>query len=661
MTDLPDELYLLIFEFCDPLDLASPLQLVNRNWFRLIRSKEGRLLWCRMVLHNWKMHSHPALQEMCQEEKSILGTEFCDKIAEERVLQRVIREIIGTESEEAFFRMSKYSLTNFSHESFSYEKCENHWLHMFMERYLKDVKVEKLIMRLQDDVHTDHTALESLQLCIDMGLDVYEKLRNMSQMDDFDATESLTVKYYAQQALRKLHLGVVKMEMSKHIDALDQDDSNATLLRGLELICMSRNYLFDNVHQVEQPLRELELALKERLRARNLLDDPSSDLRESLSIVNQVLFDQFRFQGNVNDYYHPDNCFLDTTLATKKGIPITLSMIYILICQRVGIRAHPIAVPGHFLVATDPIGFSGHRLYIDPFAGGAIMTRQECIHKLQDMNIDTTDEQAIHTYLEPVPRGTDVYLRMLNNIMSFSRRHEAGNDYVVTMACDLALVVHPMHHTARIALAQLDLHSGNIESARQHIDFLRTNSQALVREYGQHVISHMLDAFESNIVEAERKRRSHMKRPEQRPRGGADTTRIKYYVGQTMTHRQYGYQGVIRGWEPRCNMSEEWIRQMGVDNLTQGRSQPFYQVLVHSEHGSRQETFVAQENISIMDRTMSKRLLHSEIGKYFTRYDTQYGVYVPNETMRWKYPHDAAYVDNVLTGEHSLLCPINED
>ena len=54
---------------------------------------------------------------------------------------------------------------------------------------------------------------------------------------------------------------------------------------------------------------------------------------------------------------------------------------------------------------------------------------------------------------------------------------------------------------------------------------------------------------------------------------------VKYRVGQVFRHRRRQYLAVIYGWDPYCKMQEEWIAMNQVDRLSQGRSQPFYNVL----------------------------------------------------------------------------------
>ena len=93
--------------------------------------------------------------------------------------------------------------------------------------------------------------------------------------------------------------------------------------------------------------------------------------------------------------YHPDNSCLNRVLETKRGIPITLSVIYIEIARRLAAnQSHGVGLPFHFLVRYDE---SGYTAIIDPFHGGAILDEAQCCQLLQVEAID-------RTLFEPVDR-----------------------------------------------------------------------------------------------------------------------------------------------------------------------------------------------------------------------------------------------------------------
>ena len=89
--------------------------------------------------------------------------------------------------------------------------------------------------------------------------------------------------------------------------------------------------------------------------------------------LGRFFVDVMGFRGNANNYYHPDNSYLNRVLDSKTGIPITLSLLFIEVGRRAGIRLSGIGMPGHFLV-----GLDGTDLFFDPFNGGDALSVEDC-------------------------------------------------------------------------------------------------------------------------------------------------------------------------------------------------------------------------------------------------------------------------------------------
>ena len=87
-----------------------------------------------------------------------------------------------------------------------------------------------------------------------------------------------------------------------------------------------------------------------------------------ISILNEYMFDTLGFSGNDDDFYNPDNNFLNIVIDKKVGIPITLSTIYIELARYIGLDLRPLGFPSHFLVKHT------EEMIIDPFGGGRVLT-----------------------------------------------------------------------------------------------------------------------------------------------------------------------------------------------------------------------------------------------------------------------------------------------
>ncbi|HSB62457.1 MAG TPA: transglutaminase-like domain-containing protein [Vicinamibacteria bacterium] len=134
------------------------------------------------------------------------------------------------------------------------------------------------------------------------------------------------------------------------------------------------------------------------------------DVEATAAALNRLLFEEEQFRGNDQDYYDPRNSFLNEVLARHLGIPITLSVVYLEVATRAGVRGCGIGFPGHFLVRLER---QGDTRLLDPFHGGRRLTEAECQLLLQRLHGDTARLDPRH--LQPVtPR--QILVRMLNNL-----------------------------------------------------------------------------------------------------------------------------------------------------------------------------------------------------------------------------------------------------
>jgi regulator of sirC expression with transglutaminase-like and TPR domain len=108
----------------------------------------------------------------------------------------------------------------------------------------------------------------------------------------------------------------------------------------------------------------------------------TTDSGAQIAGLNHYLFEIQGFSGNQDDYYNPQNSYLNDVLERKLGIPITLSIVYIEVGRRLGLSLFGVGFPGHFLVK-----HKGEYLetFIDPFEGGQILTETALADKLEKL------------------------------------------------------------------------------------------------------------------------------------------------------------------------------------------------------------------------------------------------------------------------------------
>ncbi len=147
--------------------------------------------------------------------------------------------------------------------------------------------------------------------------------------------------------------------------------------------------------------------LGERVRARAPARDRAAT---TLSALRLVLVEEEGFRGNERDYHDPRNSFLNEVLERKVGIPITLSVVWMEVARRAGLRLDGVGFPGHFLVKYVSAG--GTELFIDAFNKGEILSADECVARYRAR---TGGRDLDRQYLEAVgPR--QILARMLHNL-----------------------------------------------------------------------------------------------------------------------------------------------------------------------------------------------------------------------------------------------------
>ena len=155
---------------------------------------------------------------------------------------------------------------------------------------------------------------------------------------------------------------------------------------------------------VHSYLAELD-AFASQIALREIAETAPADLARAIA---HYLFDQVGLHGNTGEYYSPENSYLNRVLETRTGIPITLSLIFLEVARRLGLRCSGVGLPGHFIVGLDDTGE-----YLDPFNAGTMLSAEDCRNLVQNMSggrLEWTD-QVLAPYTK-----RDVLFRILNNL-----------------------------------------------------------------------------------------------------------------------------------------------------------------------------------------------------------------------------------------------------
>ncbi|MFT3812232.1 MAG: tetratricopeptide repeat protein [Acidovorax sp.] len=171
---------------------------------------------------------------------------------------------------------------------------------------------------------------------------------------------------------------------------------------------------------VQQLLGDVDQLIA-RLRRRLPADAPAL---HRLRMLNQFFYAELGFAGNLNNYYDPDNSYLNAVLRTRRGIPISLAVVWMEVAQGVGLHVRGVAFPGHFLVkALLPKG----QVVLDPMTGQSL-SREELAERLEPYQrrsgLVGEYELPLGLYLQAAaPR--DILARMLRNLKEI---HQSQHD-----------------------------------------------------------------------------------------------------------------------------------------------------------------------------------------------------------------------------------------
>ncbi len=193
---------------------------------------------------------------------------------------------------------------------------------------------------------------------------------------------------------------------------------------------------------------------------------PEADPMRKLSVLNQFFYTDLGFSGNANNFYAPENSYVNEVLQTRRGIPISIAVIWLELAQALELQAEGISFPGHFLVkVTLPEGsvvldpLTGDSLGLDNLAERLAPFRQH-LGEVNDM------EAPLGLYLQPAP-PRDILTRMLRNLKEIFNSQEDWQRLIKVQ--DRLLVLHPdaLNEKRDRGLALIEL--GEIKAARDDL------------------------------------------------------------------------------------------------------------------------------------------------------------------------------------------------
>jgi regulator of sirC expression with transglutaminase-like and TPR domain len=278
-----------------------------------------------------------------------------------------------------------------------------------------------------------------------------------------DVTASMTVlreraKLLEQQAaqLRDLAAAVhQKRVQAELVKALQPKEEEIDLFYAALLVAKLDNDELDvEVYrkEVERMVRDINAGLPK-----------NADEKAKLTALNKYLFTERGFHGSRGDYYNRANSYLNEVIDDREGLPITLSVLYMEVARRVGLKVVGIGLPGHFVVQYLPA--KGEAQLLDVYEGGSVLSQAEAQQRVRDI----TGQPLKKEHLAAVTKKA-ILVRMLQNLINITRAE--GDVKGVLRYLDTILALTPEAADERLLRAAGRFQLGNRQGALEDVEWL---------------------------------------------------------------------------------------------------------------------------------------------------------------------------------------------
>ncbi len=270
------------------------------------------------------------------------------------------------------------------------------------EARLKDTEIKALISLLDDtDKEVYHHIEERL---LSLGREAIPVLED-AWSSAFDAV----LQQRIETIVHKIQLDSLREDLKIWLHT--QSDN---LLAGAILVARYQYPDLDdqNIYETLNKLkRDIWLEINENMTA-----------LEQVNVINHILFARHGFSGNTSNYHAPKNSFINSVLETKKGNPLSLGIIYMLLCEQLGLPVSGVNLPEHFVLAyldrkaEHDSGPEQVLFYINAFSKGTVFGKSDVDDFIRKLNLDPKEEYYLPCSNE------DMILRMLRNVsLSFQK------------------------------------------------------------------------------------------------------------------------------------------------------------------------------------------------------------------------------------------------
>lgn len=260
-------------------------------------------------------------------------------------------------------------------------------------------EIKALISLLEDPDHNIYFQVKNK--LIELGTDVIPDLEDAWEKN-FDSL----MQRRTEQIIHDIQLNFNLNELNDWVESPEKD-----LLKAWLIISRYQYPDLDteNVElQIEQLIKEIWIELNNNLTT-----------LEKIKLINYILFEVHEYKGNIRNFYAPENSYVNDVLNNKKGSPLSLSLLYLIIAQKCELPIQGVNLPKHFIIAYineelytgDPIKF-----YINPFSQGTILSRHDLESFLEKEKLELKT-----MFFSPCGNKTIIRRLLANLLQSYSK------------------------------------------------------------------------------------------------------------------------------------------------------------------------------------------------------------------------------------------------
>lgn len=207
-----------------------------------------------------------------------------------------------------------------------------------------------------------------------------------------------------EELIHTLQFELLKERVKKWYESEDQD-----LLTGM--------WLVSTYQYPDMELLKLRQDLEQIYYETWLEFKPDLYPFDQIKVINSVLFNKLKFGANTKNFHSPGNSMLNVVLETRKGNPITLCVIYMMVAQKLKLPVHGVNLPNLFVLTYKDEKHT--QFYINAFNKGLIFSRQDIENYINELHLAPQS-----SFFEPCS-NLEIIRRVFRNlIMSFDKMGE---------------------------------------------------------------------------------------------------------------------------------------------------------------------------------------------------------------------------------------------